>query len=61
MNSLVRAQVEGEALGLAMTGPPVNVTVGQRAVMGGGWEGNTHRKGEVEGLRGCWLGNRERE
>jgi len=39
MNSLVRAPVEGEALGPAKTEPPVNAIVGVRAVMGGGWEG----------------------
>jgi len=39
MNSLVRSPVEGEALGPAKTEPPVNVTVGGRAVMGGGWGG----------------------
>jgi len=39
MNSLVRAPVEGEALGPVKTEPPVNVTVGGRAVMGGGWGG----------------------
>jgi len=36
MNSLVRAPVEGEALGPAKTEPPVNVIVGGRVVMGGG-------------------------
>jgi len=30
MNSLVRAPVEGEALGPAKAGPPVNVIVGGR-------------------------------
>jgi len=35
MNSLVRAPVEGEALGPAKTERPVNVIVGGRAVMGG--------------------------
>jgi len=39
MNSLVRAPVEGEALGLAKTEPPVNVIVGGRVVMVGGWGG----------------------
>ena len=34
MNILVRAPVEGEALGPAKTEPPVNVIVGGRAVMG---------------------------
>jgi len=62
MNSLVRAPVEGEALGPAKTEPPVNVIVGGRAAMGGeGGEGNSHIEGEGEGLGGCWPGNRERE
>jgi len=39
MNSLVRAPVEGEALSPAKTEPPVNVIVGGRAAMGGGWGG----------------------
>jgi len=39
MNSLVRAPVEGEALHFAETEPPVNMIVGGRAVMGGGWGG----------------------
>jgi len=39
MNSLVRAPVEGEALGPAKTEPPVNGIVGGRVVMGGGWGG----------------------
>jgi len=39
MNSLVRAPVEGEPLGPSKTEPPVNVIVGERAVMGGGWGG----------------------
>jgi len=34
MNILVRAPVEGEALGPAKTEPPVNWTVGGRAAMG---------------------------
>jgi len=42
MNILVRAPVEGEALGPAKTEPPVNMIVGGRAVMGGGW-GGEHR------------------
>jgi len=42
MNSLIRAPVEGKALGPAKTEPPVNVIVGERAVMGGGW-GGEHR------------------
>jgi len=52
MNSLVRAPVEGEALGPAKTEPPVNVIVGGRAVMGGGWRGeHPHRRGG-RGVRG---------
>jgi len=39
MNSLVRAPAEGEALGPAKTETPVNVIVGGRSVMGGGWGG----------------------
>jgi len=39
MNILVRAPVEGEALGPAKTEPLVNVIVGGRAVIGGGWRG----------------------
>jgi len=39
MNILVRAPVEGEALGPAKTEPPVNVIVGGRAVMGEDGEG----------------------
>jgi len=61
MNSLVRAPVEGEALGPAKIEPPVNVIVGARVVMGEDMEGNTHREGEGEGLGRCWPGNRERE
>jgi len=53
MNSLVRAPVEGEALGPAKTEPPVNVIVGGRAAMGGGW-GGEHRYrrggGRVRGM-----------
>jgi len=60
MNSLVRAPVEGEALGAAKTEPPVNVIVGGRAVMGEGWGGqHPYRMGGR--LGGCWPGNRERE
>jgi len=36
MNSLVRAPVEGKALGTANAGPPVNGILGGRAVIGGG-------------------------
>jgi len=35
MNILVRAPVEGEALGPAKTEPPMNVIVGGWVVMGG--------------------------
>jgi len=52
MNSPVRAPVEGEALGPAKTEPPVNVIVGGRAVMGGGWGGEHPYKWGVEGVRG---------
>jgi len=52
MNSLVRAPVEGEALGPAKTEPPVNWMVGARAVKGGGWgEEHPYRRGEG-GARG---------
>jgi len=61
MNSLVRAPVEGEALGPAKTEPSVNMIVGGRVVMGEDGEGNTHREGEGEELGGCWPRNRERE
>jgi len=61
MHSLVRAPVEGEALGPAKTEPPVNLIVGGRVVMGGGWGGEAHKEGEGEGLEGCWPGNREGE
>jgi len=51
MNSLVKAPVEGEALDPAKTEPPVNVIVGERAVMGGGWGGeHLYRRGG--GVRG---------
>jgi len=46
MNSLIRAPVEGEALGPAKTEHLVNVIVGGRAVMGGGWGGeHPYRRG----------------
>jgi len=61
MNILVRAPVEGEALGPAKTEPPVNVIVAGRAVMGEGWGREAHIEGEWEGLGGCWPGSRERE
>jgi len=38
----------------------VNVIVGGRAVMGGGWGGEDRIEGEGEGLGGCWPGNWER-
>jgi len=52
MNSLVRAPVEGEALGPAKTEPPVNVIVGARVVMGGGWEGEQEYRRGGGGIRG---------
>jgi len=39
MNILVRSPVEGEVLGPAKTEPPVNLIVGGRTAMGGGWGG----------------------
>jgi len=52
MNILVRAPVEGEALGPAKAEPPVNVIVGGRAVIGGGQGGeHPYRRGE-RGVRG---------
>jgi len=51
MNNLVRAPVEGEALGPAKSEPPVNVIVGGRVVMGGGWEEHPYRRGG-RGVRG---------
>jgi len=47
MNSLVRAPVEGEALGPAKTEPPVNVIVWGREVMGE--DGNGIEKGRGRG------------
>jgi len=61
VNSLVRAPVEGEALGPAKAGPSVNRIVVGRAVMGKGCGGEAHREGEGEGLRGCWPRNQEGE
>jgi len=61
MNSLVRAPVEGEALGPAKAGPPVNLIVGGRAVIGGGWGGEHPYRMGGGGVRGCWHGNQERE
>jgi len=61
MNSLVRAPVEGEALGPAKTETPVNVIVAGRVVMGEGWGREHPYKRGGKGLGGCWPGNRERE
>jgi len=61
MNSLVRAPVEGETLGPAKTEPPVNVIVGGRVVMEGGWGGEHPYRRGGEGLGGCWFGNQEEE
>jgi len=61
MNSLVRAPVEGEALGPAKTEPPVNVIVGGRMVVGGGLGGEHPYRRGVGGVRGmlAWkLGKR---
>jgi len=44
--------VEGEALGPANTEPPVNVIVGVRAVMGGGWGGEHPYRRGGGGVRG---------
>jgi len=52
MNSLVRAPAEGEALGPAKAGPPVNWILGERAVMGGGWEGEHPYRRGGGGVRG---------
>jgi len=52
MNILVRAPVEGEALGPAKTESPVSGIVGGRAVMGGGWEGEHPYRRGGEGVRG---------
>jgi len=53
MNSLVRAPVEGEALGPAKTESPVNVIVGRRVVMGGRMgRGTPIYKGKG---RGWWM------
>jgi len=50
MNSLVRAPVEGEALGPAKTEPPVNVIVGGEDGNGGRMErGNSYRRGGGRG------------
>jgi len=52
MNSLVRAPVEGEALGPAKTELPVNVIVGGRVVIGGGWGGEHPWRRGGGGVRG---------
>jgi len=54
MNILVRAPVEGEALSPAKTEPPVNVIVGERAAMGGGWGGEHPLRRGGEGIRGMF-------
>jgi len=59
MNSLVRAPVEGEALGPAKTKSPVAMIVGGGVVMGGGWGGeHPYRRGggEVMGMLAWKLG-----
>jgi len=61
MNSLVRAPLEGEALGPPKTEHLLNLIVGGRVVMGGGWGGEAYIEGEGEGLGWCWPGNREGE
>jgi len=53
MNSLVGAPVEGEALGPAKSGPPVNEIVRGKSIMVGERGGeHTHRKvrGRVRGM-----------
>jgi len=52
MNILVRAPVEGETLGPAKSEPPVNVIVGGRVVMGGGWGGEHPYRRGGGGVRG---------
>jgi len=52
MNILVRAPVEGESLGPAKTESPVNVIVGGRAAMGGGWGGEHPSRRGGGGARG---------
>jgi len=54
MNILVRAPVEGEALGPAKTEPPMNMIVGGRAVMGGGWGEEHPSRTGGGGVGGCW-------
>jgi len=60
MNILVRAPVEGEALGPAKTEPLVNVIVGGRAVMGEGWGGEHPYRREGGGARGMLVWNWKR-
>jgi len=45
MNILVRAPVEGDALGLAKTEHLVNMIVAGRVAMGGGWGREAHIEG----------------
>jgi len=52
MNRLVRASVEGAALGPAKTEPPVKGIVGEKAVMGGGWGGEHPYRRGGGGVRG---------
>jgi len=54
MNILVRAPVEGEALGPAKTEPPVNVIVGGRVVRGGRWGGEQPYRRGRGGVRGMF-------
>jgi len=58
MNSLVRAPVEGEALGPAKTEPTVKVIV-VGVVMAGRWGGEHPYRREVGGVGGCWPRNWE--
>jgi len=44
--------VEGEALGPAKTESPVNVIVGGRVIMGGGWGGDHPLRRGEGGVRG---------
>jgi len=55
MNILVRAPVEGEALGPAKTELPVNVIVGGRAAMGGGKTGQELKQEVKVEATVCWL------
>jgi len=60
MNSLVRAPVEGEALGPAKTGLPVNVIVGGGWYWGEDGEGSPYIRGG-EGVGGFGPSNRQGE